>query len=248
LQAHPAFEPIAMYNSISEVKIALQNWHTQRAVSIAPAECHFALKIPFEIEYLRESLCYRFVELIEGAITLVEAKNFLGATIVARSMQETLAVLFYINELSQKALDNQSVQDLPKKLDQLMFGKGKPEAPLPDKINILTLIRKVDKKFQGFENHYDYLSEYSHPNWSGTMGIFAKTGGKEVKVDFGRYLRGLNAINTHLDVSITLYASLYEYAQEIYDEISPDIIALCDQLHSQSKLLPHIYLQLDSEE
>ena len=237
-----------MYDSIGEVKTALSNWRGERITTVSPAEWHIIFKLPFEVEYLRESLSYRFVELTEAAISLVESSNFLGAVVVARSAQETLSVLYYINELIQKSIGQGEVSSLCDKSYRLMFGKGKKEVPFPDKISVITMIQKVDKIIPGFEKHYDALSEYSHPNWSGTMGIFAKTGEKERKVDFQRYIRGEDTIKVHLTISITTNASLFEYTRDEYEKFAPDLLNLCSELSESGELLPQISHHQDESE
>ncbi len=50
---------------------------------------------------------------------------------------------------------------------------SRSEPGLPEAINVLTLIDKVDKDFPGFRKSYDQLSEYAHPNWCGVLGAYS---------------------------------------------------------------------------
>ncbi len=49
-------------------------------------------------------------------------------------------------------------------------------------INVTTAIKNVAKEIPDFEEYYDFISDFSHPNYSGMHGIYGKT--DEVNVRF----------------------------------------------------------------
>jgi len=228
-----------MVDSISDLRKFIDGWPSRRMARIEPVEWHCIFKLPFEVEYLRESLVYRLFELISAGVALLDADNFLGSVISSRSAQETVSALSYIDELIDYSLKHREVSHLREMSHRLMFGRHNSELGI-EKINILTLISKVDRRLPGFEKHYFALSEYAHPNWSGAMGLFAETGGKDIRVDFGRYIRGSNTINTHIQVALLNSVAIFQLLEEEYEPLAKALIELCNDLHDNSKLLPQI--------
>ena len=45
---------------------------------------------------------------------------------------------------------------------------------MPNTVNVLTLIDRVEKTVPDFRFVYDALSECAHPNWAGTFGAFGR--------------------------------------------------------------------------
>ena len=228
-----------MTKNLAELQDSLNDWPNRRVSRIEPVEWHCVFKLPFEVEYLRESLIYRLFELIDAGLKLLKNQNLLGSVICSRSAQETIAALSYIDELIDHSLRQQEVTHLREMSHRLMFGAHNSD-PGVEKINILTLIKKIDRRLPGFEKHYFALSEYAHPNWSGTMGLFAQTGGQEVRVDFGRYIRGSSAISIHIEVALLNTMSIFELVEEEYPPLAKALIELCDNLHDKSELLTQI--------
>jgi hypothetical protein len=228
-----------MVDSISDLRKFIEDWPSRRMTRIEPIEWHCVFKLPFEIEHLRESLIYRLFELVDAGVALLDTENFLGSVICSRSAQETISALSYIDELIDYSLKNGEVSHLREMSRRLMFGRHNSDLGI-DKINILTLISKVDRRLPGFEKQYFALSEYAHPNWSGAMGLFAQTGGKEIRVDFARYIRGSSAINTHIQVALINSVAMFQLIEEEYAPLARALIELCDHLHDNSELLPQV--------
>ena len=48
----------------------------------------------------------------------------------------------------------------------------------------------MEKDFKGFREQYDMLSEYAHPNWSGTAFMYSKPDRANLSTDYGTNIRG----------------------------------------------------------
>lgn len=192
-----------------------------------PAQVSLISKAPFKALQIREALLYRVTDLADASCGLVDAMNLVSAACITRAFQETLAALFYINRKVKKAISDKDITTLDDTLMKSLLGaKNNPD--ICDPINVLTMIDKVEKEIPGFRNVYDNLSELSHPNWAGTLGIYSKINQEELWVDFGRNIRLKDT--TQVQIVNTLQAGL-ELVVHIYDEFAellPELITVCE--------------------
>lgn len=197
-----------------------------------PAQVSVIAKIPFKALQIREGLLYRVTDLADASCSLVDAMNLVSAACVTRAFQETLAALFYVNRKVKKAISDKNVSALNDTLMKALVGaKNNPD--MRDPINVLTLIDKVEKEIPGFREVYDNLSELSHPNWAGTLGIYSRINHKKLWVDFGRNIRLKET--TQMQIINTLHAGL-ELVVHIYDEFAeflPELITVCENAIKQ---------------
>lgn len=193
-----------------------------------PAQVSVIAKIPYKALEIREALLYRATDLADAACILFEKNNLVSAACISRAFQETLAVLFYVNREVKKAIKDKDVEHLDESLVKTLMGaKNNPD--MPDPINILTMIDKVDKEIPKFRAVYDNLSELSHPNWAGTIGIYTKINKEKVWTDFGRNIKIGDA--TRNQGIISLHAGL-ELIVHIYDEFAdflPELVKVCEE-------------------
>lgn len=221
--------------NLDDARANLRACEQLRKVRIKPASNSLVNKPIFELEYFKESVLYRFIDLAEATYILLDVGNYLGAITTVRSLQETSSVMWYINELCQYAIANKELTHFTKRMHSLIVGwKNDDEFPNPP--NVLTLIDKVDKTISGYRKHYDILSEYAHPNWHGTMGLFAKTGGKKLKVEFGRYIKGKNILIQHIKNALIISIDLLTYIESQYETIVKDFMDICNCINEKGEL------------
>ena len=122
-------------------------------------------KAPFRSITLRECVFWRIQDLLEQAHTLYKNGYILGSRILIRSAVETLAVLIYLNQLTEKVLKDQlSFHDFSEKTSKLLLG-SRDGTTKHDSINIMTILGHCNKRYPGILNIYATLSESAHPNW-----------------------------------------------------------------------------------
>ena len=129
-------------------------------------------KTAAKVHIIRESLIWREEELARSALDLLDRQDYVAAALVTRAVMETTAAMVYLHRLVERALDNGMDEGLDAKLTGFLTG-SKVWEELDGAINVLTMIDKVEKIIPGYRGHYDFLSEYAHPNWSGTHGAYA---------------------------------------------------------------------------
>lgn len=226
-------------NNLDDARTTLSAWKELRKDRVEPTSNCLVYKPIFELEYFKESVLYRFIELAEATIALLDVGNFLGAVVIVRSLQETLSVMWYINQICLYSVENKELTHFTEQMKRLIFG-WKRDDVFPDSINVLTFIDKVDKEISGYRKHYDILSEYVHPNWHGTMGLFAKTGGKELKVEFGRYIRGKEVIVKHIETAFISSIDLLSFIQNEYEDIMKRVMDICHDVNNKGELKEQI--------
>jgi hypothetical protein len=193
-----------------------------------PAQVSLIAKIPYKALQIREALLYRATDLTDASCMFIDAHNFVAAACTTRAFQETFASLFYVNREVKKAINDGDLAYLDESLmKSLMGSKNNPD--MPDPVNVLTMIDRVDKEVPDFRSVYDILCELSHPNWAGTLGIYTKINKEKLWVDFGQNIRLKDS--TQSQVIFTLHACLSLIAH-IYDEFAellPKLIKICEK-------------------
>lgn len=130
-------------------------------------------KLPFKSLTLREVLIHRVADLATVTMQLFEDGRFVPAFIMARSVVETVSIMFFLHKSVLDFCDNHDVEKLDEFLMKTTMGSKDKSTP-HEPYNILTAVDKVDKEFEGLRQMYDCLSEFAHPNWSGTLGAYGR--------------------------------------------------------------------------
>jgi len=225
-----------VYKNIEEAMVGLSVWKNHRRTIVKPLSKNLAYKPTFEADYLREATMYRFIELIESSHTLYKAGLLVGSVVSARSAYETLAVMWYLNSKLSHLVKTKDLKHFSERMRSLILGWSKDEE-FPEKTNVLTCIKSVDKELEGkFGRHYDMLSEYAHPNYSGTFGAYAEPNHETVEVVFGNYPRSEKTLNSHIENTIIISVSMLDTIQEDYESIINQALDVCVDLHQKGKL------------
>jgi hypothetical protein len=215
-------------SSLQEAKLYVESLRSSLVKRTDPAQVSTIAKIPYKALEIREALLYRATDLADAACMLFEKENLVSAACVSRALQETVAVLFCVNRRVKETIKNKDIDRLDDDLMIILMGtKNNPE--LPDPKNILSMIDRVDKEIPSFRALYDNLSEFAHPNWAGTLGIYSKINKEKVWTDFGRNIKGGDAVR--YQAIPVLYASL-KLIVHIYDEFVeflPQLATICEE-------------------
>jgi hypothetical protein len=221
--------------NLDDARATLSAYKELRKHMVKPASNYLVDKPNFELDYFKESVLYRFIELAEATFALLDVGNYLGAITTVRSLQETSCVMCYINELCQYVVENKELTHFTEGMHRLILG-WKNDDEFPEPLNVLTLINKVDKKISGYRKYYDILSEYVHPNWHGTMGLFARTGGKKLKVELGRYIRGKKILIKHIENALIISIDLLRFIESQYEDIVKKFVDTCHCINEKGEL------------
>jgi len=152
--------------------------------SISVAAMGVRSKTPFNLLSVRESLIWRTEELARGACDMLEKGDLASGALLTRAVAESAAFVWRLHEL----LKTRATRD-PDELNKTvlaMIAGWKNDPTFPQAINILTLLKHMDKTIPGAEASYNSLSEFAHPNWSGVAGLFSEIDRENYVTRFGR--------------------------------------------------------------
>ena len=97
------------------------------------------------------------------------------------------------------------------------------------------MLSKADMEISGIERCYKALSEFAHPNWSGTAFIYSQHHTDALYTSFGRNERnsmalagtGINALQAAL--------KLFQYGFNGFSDCFEDLVKKCEQHLDKSK-------------
>ena len=127
-------------------------------------------KLPFKVMSLRATLLYRVVDLAESSLSLLPDRAT-GAAILARAVMETVALFFALRTLVAAVVEPRQLNNFDEKIMQMTFGSRAGHTS-EQALNILTIIKHMDKAFKGMAHWHAQLSEFAHPNYAGVLGSY----------------------------------------------------------------------------
>jgi hypothetical protein len=86
---------------------------------------------------------------------------------------ETTSLVFVTQKKIKQAVESGRIGKIDDFLMRTIFGSKIEDDPIKS-YNVLTAIDHTDKKHEVYRDMYNELSEFVHPNWLGTSGIFSK--------------------------------------------------------------------------
>jgi hypothetical protein len=151
---------------------------------LARSPVAYKWKAPFRSWMLREAVSWRLHDLMTQSYALHTQGHVLGARILLRSGFETLAVLIYLNQSTNRVLDGtQTFQCFGEKTSRLLVGTRK-NTTRKSATNVLTLLDSSEKRHPGLREIYDNLSESAHPNYEGLCLGYSQVDRSEYQMNF----------------------------------------------------------------
>jgi hypothetical protein len=119
----------------------------------------------------RAGLLHRALELAISADNSIENKQIVSSSLLIRALFETVSVFGYIYYKIVEFNKNKKLEEFDIIITNILYG-SKDGSTNYVSINILTMIDKIDKEYPTYRSIYNRLSEYSHPNFTGTSLIY----------------------------------------------------------------------------
>lgn len=121
----------------------------------------------------RAGLMYRAYELALAAHGCVKNNQIAASITLTRALFETVSVVGYLNYKVDTFNKNKDLETFNETIMKVMLGSRSEGVPYSS-INILSMIERIDKIMPGYKMTYGNLSEYSHPNFAGTCGLYGE--------------------------------------------------------------------------
>jgi hypothetical protein len=138
---------------------------------VDPQALTWSSKTPYVAMCFREAQFCRAEQFARAAYEMFERDDVVVGISNTRSVIESVAAIWFLNEKIEKQLKNGPQPDIHEQMVQLVMG-FKNDPGFPAAINVLTMIDRCDATFSGFRKSYDRMSEFAHPNYSGALGTF----------------------------------------------------------------------------
>ncbi len=193
---------------------------------IDPAAISLKAKIPYKIIAYRETLLWRTEELSRVAYLQFKNEQVVSGIILTRCVMESAAAVWYVLNRIKTLVENEDLNDFDDKAMRLLMG-SKNDTTEINSINIMTFLDKVDTHLSGFRKLYDDLSEFAHPNWAGTSGVYGSVDRSKVLTRLGNFAKefpyevGLKGLASSLAV--------FEYAYSEIGDLMPKVVEISEK-------------------
>ena len=170
-------------------------------------------RAPYFNLLVRECASWRTHELLQQARLLQQAGAKLGAIVLVRAAVETIAVLVYLNEITDGLMAGRIDYDAyHSKIRALAVGSKDNSTPYAA-VNVMTMIQKSERRHPQLLKIYNLLSEIAHPNHDGLLAGYAKQNRQEFTTLLSR--QWLPSWDRRLSAMIAVLISTYflEYNQ-----------------------------------
>jgi hypothetical protein len=223
--------PKTIEDLITEIRDRLDRLNANLPARLDARDLGARSRLPFYALYCRETWIWRAVELGRDAYECFLKENFVSAVVLTRAGMETTAALWTLRSEIEKTLELGSVDGLGAYLARLRVGQGKGIAQPddPKAVHVMDFIRAVEKDCEGFAHQYDYLSEFAHPNWSGTTGLYSRFDYDEALAEFGQNIRGEESTKGIGLTNLSVVLLFFEHTYNRIADLMPPFIELCER-------------------
>lgn len=121
---------------------------------------------------IRGALIHRVYELGVSATDHYGEIKFIPAVVMTRAVFETAALIFVLHKKINRALEDESTDDLSAFLKRVILGSRNSDTEV-SAYNILNAIDDVTGEYENCREFYDQLSEFSHPNFAGVQASYS---------------------------------------------------------------------------
>jgi hypothetical protein len=179
-------------------------------------------KLPFKAASFREVLIHRLSDLADISIELYETDRLVPAFLTTRGVVETVAMMYRLHCKTTKFLESKDKIAYDEFLMKGMLGSRDGTTCL-ESYNILSAVDPLNKEFKGFRKMFDTLCEFTHPNWSGTMGSYSKINSETYTLHLGKSHQkppvafGLGPLVASLVVFMNYYNDLADKLKTVND-------------------------------
>jgi hypothetical protein len=201
--------------SVDEAKAIVASLAEALPEKLSVASLGVMEKAPFQLLSIREPLIWRTEELSRCALKALEAGDLTVAASLARSVAESVAVVWRLAKIIEKPfVPSQANEDLMN-----IFGASRTLDNSRYRYQILNLIDQVNKDVPGARSMYDDLSEIAHPNWEGVAGLYSKLN-RDGKDEHFHKLR-----RTQTAILLSTFLQLFEHKYNWISDKLPEWIA-----------------------
>jgi hypothetical protein len=165
-------------------------------------------KTAWKCAVLQQALLYRATTLAEGCAASWRDRYLLSSTLAARALIETVTLANHVGDELQKFTELSDLDSTEHLLNSQLFST-KNKALVDDGFaymapSIMKFIDKFEKKLPTMREHYEFMSEWCHPNSSGAFFTFGDLNKSIGEVRFSEIAERAQGIQGHIISSYVL--------------------------------------------
>lgn len=184
-------EPLCKYNEYDLIQL-LRELHVNPPEEIDVDSMGGYDNVIAKFMLARAGLLHRALELAISADNSIKSKQIVSSSLLIRALFETVSVFGYLYYKIVEFNENKNIKEFDTIITNILYGSRDGSTDYVS-VNILTMIDKINKEYPNYRLTYDRLSEYSHPNFTGTSLIYGTQ--EEDKVVFFNSLSSRYTIN-----------------------------------------------------
>jgi hypothetical protein len=145
-------------------------------------------KTAWKCAMLQQSLLYRVTTLGRGCSESWNSRNVLSSVLAARALLETIAIFSFVRDELKRFANANDIESIETLLNQQLFATKDKDVIAQgfgyEARSILTFIDRFGKKIPQIRDHYEFISEWCHPNGSGVFFSFGEINKSDGSVKF----------------------------------------------------------------
>lgn len=202
------------------IEQALQEWQSSLCAEVSVGGLYkrnpvvHKWKVTYRSLVVRELASWRLLDLLRQAFDLEKARHVLGARIILRSAVETLALLIFSNQKMETIVaTGKGFHEFSNTTSRLLLG-SKNKTTGVEAINILTVLDRCDRRYEGIRRLYDDLSETAHPNWQGICAGYSVHDNNEFETRFENRWSEIHGESQHGIILLLMEIFEHEYNEK----------------------------------
>jgi hypothetical protein len=194
---------------------------------VDPFSISISAKTPYKLIAYREALYWRMEELSRTATQHFENNDLASAIVLTRAAVECAAAVCHLKKIMDDYILRGDLTTLDKRAEKLLLGsKSNPQMPIA--VHVHSMLENAEAALPGVKQSYESLSEFAHPNWSGTSRLFSKIDHENILTSFGKNARctdgpivfGLCSLNDALEIFVHAYNAV--------SDALPNLVSKCE--------------------
>ncbi len=219
---------------IDSVSSLIERLGHRRLYRVNPAGRPPTPKVVWNLQCYVQLALHRVIDLSTEICNAWNSKKPVIAIILVRAMMENCAYLYDIALKVRMYIKNNDFQSIHDLIVNRMMGSRTIKG-LQESVNVMTVIDKVDKTFEGFKDHYEFLCDFCHPNYSGMHGLYGKINRENIYFNLNRDFGMTEEVFIFILIGLLPGLQIFEESMNQIEEVYPEITKLSNEEAAKSK-------------
>jgi hypothetical protein len=217
---------IEKWEDVERFNACLRRLMNRRKSEVAVSGPLVESKTAWKCAVLQQALLYRVTMLARGCADEWNSGNIVCSMLAGRALLETIVLSSFIRDEAEKFVVANDIEAVEKLANEQLFSTrdgGVLAGGFGHKTkSILTYVEKFEKTIPGLRDHYEFISEWCHPNGSGHLFTYGEIDKMNGTVRFSEATPRVKGIQGHVMACFMLLLFI-EPIMAALDEIIPKV-------------------------